>query len=119
MRFKPRFKEKLKFGLIYLEDEYLLDLRKHSLPYKLQWLNDNGEVRITKEVLVPFTKGKSHKFMFQEVRPSLGETFHMADLFIFYLARVSPFLARRMMEDQTNNRRMERNLGKKSACWRS
>ena len=25
---------------------------KHSKPYKLQWLNDSGEVRVTKQVLV-------------------------------------------------------------------
>ena len=27
---------------------------KHPRPYKLQWLNDSGEVRVTKQVLVPF-----------------------------------------------------------------
>ncbi|KAB7522150.1 hypothetical protein F8C76_18125, partial [Flagellimonas olearia] len=27
-------------------------------PYKLQWLNDSGEVRVTKQVVVPFRIGK-------------------------------------------------------------
>lgn len=71
-----------------MTDEYLLALRKHFLPYKLQWLNDNGEVRITKEVLVLFKKGKSYKFMFQKVLQSLEETFNVANLSIFYLESV-------------------------------
>ena len=31
---------------------------KHSRPYKLQWLNDNGEVRVNKQVLISFRIGK-------------------------------------------------------------
>ena len=31
---------------------------KHSQPYKLQWLNDNGEVRVNKQVLISFRIGK-------------------------------------------------------------
>ncbi|GFZ02209.1 hypothetical protein Acr_15g0008170 [Actinidia rufa] len=31
---------------------------KHPRPYKLQWLNDSGEVRVTKQVIVPFRIGK-------------------------------------------------------------
>ena len=27
---------------------------KHAKPYRLQWLNDNGEVKVTKQVVVPF-----------------------------------------------------------------
>lgn len=34
---------------------------KHPHPYKLQWLNNDGEVRVTHQVLVPFTIGKSYK----------------------------------------------------------
>jgi hypothetical protein len=30
----------------------------HSKSYKLQWLNDSGEVRVTKQVLVAFQIGK-------------------------------------------------------------
>ncbi|XP_040947385.1 uncharacterized protein [Gossypium hirsutum] len=35
-----------------------LPTTKHPQPYKLQWLNDGGELKITKQVLVPFTIGK-------------------------------------------------------------
>jgi hypothetical protein len=31
---------------------------KHAKPYRLQWLNDSGEVKVTKEVVVPFFIGK-------------------------------------------------------------
>ena len=33
---------------------------KHPRPYKLQWLNDNREVRVQKQVLVLFSIGKYH-----------------------------------------------------------
>ena len=35
-------------------DKLGLPTIKHLRPYKLQWLNDNGEVRVTKQVLVSF-----------------------------------------------------------------
>jgi len=28
---------------------------KHAKPYRLQWLNDSGEVKVTKQVVVPFS----------------------------------------------------------------
>ncbi|KAL4360776.1 hypothetical protein GQ457_04G020030 [Hibiscus cannabinus] len=31
---------------------------KHPNPYRLQWLNDGGAIKVTKQVLVPFTIGK-------------------------------------------------------------
>ena len=31
---------------------------KHSRPYKLQWLNDSGEVRVNKQVLISFSIAK-------------------------------------------------------------
>ena len=31
---------------------------KHPRPYKLQWLNDSGEVRVNKQVLISFRIGK-------------------------------------------------------------
>jgi ferredoxin len=31
---------------------------KHAKPYRLQWLNDSGEVKVTKQVVVPFLIGK-------------------------------------------------------------
>ena len=31
---------------------------KHPRPYKLQWLNDSGEVKVNKQVLISFRIGK-------------------------------------------------------------
>jgi hypothetical protein len=31
---------------------------KHAKPYRLQRLNDSGEVKVTKQVVVPFSIGK-------------------------------------------------------------
>ncbi|XP_042441344.1 uncharacterized protein LOC122026680 [Zingiber officinale] len=31
---------------------------KHPKPYKLQWLNDSGEMKVTKQVLISFTIGR-------------------------------------------------------------
>ncbi|PKI67563.1 hypothetical protein CRG98_012147 [Punica granatum] len=35
-----------------------LSMLKHPRPYKLQWLNDSGEIRVHKQVLVAFRIGK-------------------------------------------------------------
>ena len=35
-----------------------LPMIKHPRPYKSQWLNDSGEVRVNKQVLVSFRIGK-------------------------------------------------------------
>ncbi|KAL4375828.1 hypothetical protein GQ457_02G026810 [Hibiscus cannabinus] len=34
-----------------------LETTKHPHPYKLQWLNDGGELKMTKQVLIPFSIG--------------------------------------------------------------
>ena len=34
---------------------------KHLRPYKLQWLNDCGEVKVNKQVLVSFSIGRTYK----------------------------------------------------------
>ena len=31
---------------------------KHPMPYKLQWLNDCGKIKVTKQVKIPFTIGR-------------------------------------------------------------
>jgi hypothetical protein len=31
---------------------------KHAKPYRLQWLNDSGEVKVTKQAVLPFSIGK-------------------------------------------------------------
>ena len=41
-----------------LVDKLKLATLKHPKPYKLQWLNDSGEIRVTKQVLVSFSIGK-------------------------------------------------------------
>ncbi|KAL4376826.1 hypothetical protein GQ457_02G026390 [Hibiscus cannabinus] len=39
-------------------DKLGLKTTKHPNPYKLQWLNDGGKVKVTKQVLMPFAIGK-------------------------------------------------------------
>lgn len=41
-----------------LVEKLNLPILKHSRPYKLQWLNDYGEVRVDRQVLVTFSIGK-------------------------------------------------------------
>ena len=36
----------------------ILSCSKHPRPYRLQWLNECGEVRVTKQVLIAFAIGK-------------------------------------------------------------
>ena len=31
---------------------------RHPKPYRLQWLSDSGEVKVTKKVVIPFSIGK-------------------------------------------------------------
>ena len=38
-----------------------LNVTKHPHPYKLKWLNDQGEVRVDQQVLIPFSIGKSYR----------------------------------------------------------
>ena len=42
---------------------------KHPHPYKLQWMNDSGEARVTKQVLVPFRIGKYEDEVLCDVVP--------------------------------------------------
>ncbi|XP_012439934.1 uncharacterized protein LOC105765404 [Gossypium raimondii] len=46
-----------------------LPTTKHPQPYKLQWLNDGGELKVTKQVLVPFSIGKYHDEVLCDVVP--------------------------------------------------
>ena len=43
-----------------LVEKLSLIISKHPHPYKLQWMNDKGEIRVTKQVLVPFFIGKTY-----------------------------------------------------------
>ena len=42
----------------FMVDKLGLKTTKHPKPYRLQWLNDGGEVRVTRQVSVPFTIGR-------------------------------------------------------------
>jgi hypothetical protein len=42
---------------------------KHPKPYKLQWLNDCGEVKVNKQVMIPFSIGKYSDEMLCDVVP--------------------------------------------------
>ena len=42
---------------------------KHPRPYKLQWLNDCGEIKVTKQVKIPFTIGRYQDEVLCDVVP--------------------------------------------------
>uniref|UniRef100_A0A2N9G5R0 RNA-directed DNA polymerase n=1 Tax=Fagus sylvatica TaxID=28930 RepID=A0A2N9G5R0_FAGSY len=46
-----------------------LPMAKHPRPYKLQWLNDSGEIRVNKQVLVAFRIGKYEDEVLCDVVP--------------------------------------------------
>lgn len=41
-----------------LVDKLKLPTSKHPRPYKLQWLNECGEVKVNRQVLISFSIGK-------------------------------------------------------------
>ncbi|PKI73216.1 hypothetical protein CRG98_006414 [Punica granatum] len=44
-----------------LVEKLNLATTKHRCPYKLRWLNDQGKVRVTQQVRIPFLIGKTYK----------------------------------------------------------
>ena len=52
-----------------LVEKLQLPTLKHPKPYKLQWLNDSGEVKVQKQVLVSFSIGKYHDEVLCDVVP--------------------------------------------------
>ncbi|XP_044489105.1 uncharacterized protein LOC123213695 [Mangifera indica] len=52
-----------------LVDKLNLETFKHPKPYKLQWLNECGEIRVTKQVLVVFSIGKYKNEALCDVAP--------------------------------------------------
>lgn len=44
-----------------LVEQLNLKTTKHPHPYEAQWLNQQGEIQVTKQVLVPFSIGKFYK----------------------------------------------------------
>jgi hypothetical protein len=55
-----------------LVEKLNLPTLKHSRPYKLQWLNDCGEVRVDRQVLVTFSIGKYLDEVLCDVVPMHG-----------------------------------------------
>ncbi|KAJ4715139.1 hypothetical protein OWV82_013527 [Melia azedarach] len=52
-----------------LVDKLNLHTIKHHKPYKLQWLNDCGKTKVTKQVLVSFSIGKYEDEILCDVAP--------------------------------------------------
>ena len=52
-----------------LDENLNLPTLKHPIPYKLQWLNDCGEVKVNKQVLVSFPIGKYKDEVLYDVIP--------------------------------------------------
>ncbi|XP_012487911.1 uncharacterized protein LOC105801125 [Gossypium raimondii] len=55
-----------------------LPTTKHPNPYKLQWLNDGGELKVTKQVLVSFSIGKYSDEVLCAVVPMHAGTWYWA-----------------------------------------
>lgn len=49
---------------------------KHPQPYRLQWLNDCAEVKVTKQVLVSFSIGKYEDEVLCDVAPCMRVIFY-------------------------------------------
>ncbi|XP_016734050.1 uncharacterized protein [Gossypium hirsutum] len=80
-----------------------LSTTKHPNPYKLQWLNDGGELKLTKQVLVSFSIGKYSDEVLCDALPM-----HAGHLL---LGRPWQF-DRRVMHDGYTNRYSFKHLGK-------
>ncbi|KAF7814914.1 Transposon Ty3-G Gag-Pol polyprotein [Senna tora] len=52
-----------------LIDKLGLKCEKHSAPYRLQWLNDSGKVKVTKQVVIAFSIGKYEDEVICDVVP--------------------------------------------------
>ncbi|XP_024016232.1 uncharacterized protein LOC112089714 [Eutrema salsugineum] len=53
----------------YMVDRLGLERTKHPRPYKLRWLNDQTELKISEQVLIPFSIGKYHDQVTCDVVP--------------------------------------------------
>ena len=52
-----------------LVEKLNLPTLKHPRPYKLQWLNDCGEIKVNKQVLIYFSIGKYKGKVLCDVAP--------------------------------------------------
>lgn len=53
----------------YMVNKLGLERIKHPRPYKLRWLNDKAEMKISEQVIVPFTVGRYHDEVTCDVVP--------------------------------------------------
>ncbi|XP_062075242.1 uncharacterized protein LOC133779278 [Humulus lupulus] len=53
----------------YLVEKLALTTLKHPHPYRLQWLNDCGEIKVTRPVLLALSTGKYEDEEFEDVLP--------------------------------------------------
>ncbi|GKV13904.1 hypothetical protein SLEP1_g24863 [Rubroshorea leprosula] len=56
-------------AITVLVEKLNLPMTKHPRPYKLQWLNDCGEIKLNKQVLVSFSIGQYKDEDFKDVFP--------------------------------------------------
>ena len=52
-----------------LVEKLRLKTLKHQKPYRLQWLNECGEVKVTRQVLISFSIGSYHDEVMCDVVP--------------------------------------------------
>ncbi|KAK8676548.1 hypothetical protein V6N13_142122 [Hibiscus sabdariffa] len=57
----------VKDGNIFVVEKLGLATTRHPHPYKLQWLNQGGEIKVTKQDLIPFSVGKYQDVEFEEL----------------------------------------------------
>ncbi|XP_019058370.1 PREDICTED: uncharacterized protein LOC104816126 [Tarenaya hassleriana] len=53
----------------YMVKKLELPTEKHPHPYKLQWINNTGEIKVIERVKIPFSKGKYHDEVLCDVVP--------------------------------------------------
>ncbi|XP_010541803.1 PREDICTED: uncharacterized protein LOC104815187 [Tarenaya hassleriana] len=53
----------------YMVKKLELPTEKHPHPYKLQWLNNTGEIKVTERVKIPFSIGKYHDEVICDIVP--------------------------------------------------
>ena len=54
-----------------LVEKLNLPIIKHTRPYKLQWLNEYGEVKVNKQVLISFSIGRYSNEVLCDVVPCM------------------------------------------------
>ncbi|XP_031398470.1 uncharacterized protein LOC116209045 [Punica granatum] len=60
-----------------------LSTQKHPRPYRLQWLNESGELKVTKQVLISFSIGKYHDEVLCDVVPMIASHLLLGRLWQF------------------------------------